>query len=195
MLSKYLPLDTSKAFAQKNVITVQQLACYKGESPVDTMPVTLSFIKHYVTSQSFSPICTTSEHSWFNKICHVQNSQGKMVRGIIGNLLINFYDISFEVTYYRQSSKKRQALPLELLMNHYLWCDVEFLSDDDCDSDENQSVYDAAPSLFGRFQVMVTPEILQLGDIHGLRLQKLISKVNAMYTRLENRLESNLILQ
>lgn len=193
MLTQYLPSQTAHAFAQMGILTIDELRAYDGPPPIRVMPVTLSCIKRHVLNQTFSPLCTTSQHSWYGKVCHVQNSRGGMVRGIIRDLLINSHDIAFDVVYHRYTSKKRQAEPMELLMNHLLWTNIDFVSDNDCEDDENKEDYDEEPTLFGQFYVTATEQVIQLGKIHGLRLQRMISKVNSMYNRIEDLLQRNLI--
>ena len=194
MLAAYLPAVTTDALARLNICTLQDLQDFKGKTPVPTMPVTLSCIKWHVWNQTAFPFCSTLDHSWAGKVCHIQNSRGGMVRCTIRQLFINSHSVLLEVLYTGKSSKKRTVDPFEILMNHFLWCSMEFVSDDDSDgSIHNRSEYDAAPSLLGRWCITATDDVLGIGGVRGLYLKRLITRVNCMYQRIEASLHRNIL--
>lgn len=185
LLTTCLPPEVTEKLLPRQVRTLRDLIEFDGPSPVRSIPVTLASLKNYAISQSTAALCEIQDHSWLGAVCHVQTSTGGIVRGKIGHLAMFPHDIQMQVVYLRNPAKKRYVSMLEILFNHALWVMSEILSDSEDECSTDSCAYDDEVRPLLPLTVKQTPEIIRLGGVQGLRLQKTLATVNSMHTLLQ----------
>ena len=190
-LDLYLPHAAVEQLREAGVHTVADLLRLEGPCPVRSMGVTLSGIKCLVMAQCPAPILSTTEHSWYGRIGHMETSGQKIVRVRIGALRIFNSDVNLEVTYLGNAAKRRSIQSIELLANHLLWVSSEIVSDEETLPDDTQTALQ--PSMFIPLTVDENSELRLLDGGHLARLNLCLSRTNGLLTRIDAVVRRNIL--
>lgn len=85
---------------------------------------------------------STKLHSWFNGTCHICRSGGKLVRGVIKELIVRHSrGVVLRVIFVNEDNKIKSKLtsPFNLAALQVMWMDTSIVSDDDYTCKPEQS--------------------------------------------------------